>query len=183
MSSIYCTCLLLCILYFDDRNNLTNSQLQYEEWYVFCICTIVIIYLLYFAWENQRQKQYCICHTMSSVLYKNTAQWLTNTVHLHWLVCSKQVHVHGFLLLVTWIYKAFCILQWMATVYSYAINDRYYVAMCLSVVIIMCCSMYLTYPILHTLTFLGYVSWGMNCYLLPLFAYTHPFQVHCYFNC
>ena len=39
--------------------------------------------VLYFAWEDQRQKQHFICHTMSSVLYKNTAWYLTNTVQLH----------------------------------------------------------------------------------------------------
>ena len=26
--------------------------------------------IVFFAWEDQRQKQYCICHKMSSVLYK-----------------------------------------------------------------------------------------------------------------
>ena len=28
-----------------------------------------IMLLLYFVWEDQRQKQYCICHKMSGVLY------------------------------------------------------------------------------------------------------------------
>ena len=41
------------------------------------------VHLLYFVWEDQRQKQDFICHKMSSVLYKNTAWWLTNTAKLH----------------------------------------------------------------------------------------------------
>ena len=42
-----------------------------------CVYVCTYVYLLYFAWEDQRQKQHFIYHEMPSVLYKNTAQWLT----------------------------------------------------------------------------------------------------------
>ena len=56
-----------------------------------------------FCMAGSKTKQYCVCYKMSSVLYKNIALWLTNTVQL--LVCSKnkptvilsQTRVHGFL--------------------------------------------------------------------------------------
>ena len=35
-----------------------------------------------FAWEDQRQEQYCVSHKMSGVLQSNTVQRLANTVQL-----------------------------------------------------------------------------------------------------
>ena len=69
------------------------------------ICQLVTILggtvqLLYFVWEDQRQKQYCICHKMSSVLYKNYGMAVTNRVQLHWLVRGEQAHCYA----CTWIF-------------------------------------------------------------------------------
>ena len=42
---------------------------------------VLYLFLLCFVWEDQRQKQYCICHKRYQVCcIKNTVLWLTNTV-------------------------------------------------------------------------------------------------------
>ena len=60
---------------------------------LFHYCTLI---LLYFAWEDQKQIQYFICHKYQVCCIENTAQWLTNTVQLCLLVCGKQAHCYSF---------------------------------------------------------------------------------------
>ena len=50
---------------------------------------------MYFAWEDQRQKQYFMCHKMSSVLYRKYSTVVNkySTVAL----ISKQAHCYSFM--------------------------------------------------------------------------------------
>ena len=76
--------------------------------------------------RGSKTKQYCICHKMSSVLYKNTALWLTiqyscinqSAVNKS-IVILSHTHIHVFLSLHTCF-----LLHWMVTVYHYMINDN-----------------------------------------------------------
>ena len=40
------------------------------------VISTVLLFIVYFAWEDQRQTQHFICYKIPSVLYKNTTQWL-----------------------------------------------------------------------------------------------------------
>ena len=53
-------------------------------------------YSLYFVWDDQGQSSTESVIKCQVCYIKNIVLWLTNTVWLHYLVCSEQVHQISF---------------------------------------------------------------------------------------